>query len=365
MRRGTVLVHHSPLTSHPDGEPRLGSTVARVHRKRRPSLLDSRRWLRSGAVVLAAAALAVTACNGPSSTPSVSLPSATIPEATPSSTANASLPSATQGAGPSSTANASLPTPTAPEAATPSCTTARLQISVVHTAVAAGTVGGYLSFVNMSKEPCHLQGWPTIIGETAGTTTVSRQVRSVLTFPDVTGVPTVTLDPGAAAVAAFAGGDNPAGSASSCPPPYRSIQVTPPGNTQPVSLSAWIPYDNAYLPSCAGIDVTMVVPEADLPFLEPTASYDVDNNYPLAASVYEKASSSTPHLVGHPTNIVIEHWVAVSGYRSSGSQTYYADSVHGTTFWTWSGKVPAFGTIASGQTGISYMMDTIPYGYIG
>jgi Protein of unknown function (DUF4232) len=252
MRRGTVLAHHSPLTSHPDG-----ITVARVHRKRRPSLLsllDSRRWLRSGAVVLAAAALAVTACNAPSSTPSVSLPSAT------------------QGAGPSSTPSVSLPTPTAPEAATPSCTTARLQISVVHTAVAAGTVGGYLSFVNMSKEPCHLQGWPTIIGETAGTTTVSRQVRSVLTFPDVTGVPTVTLDPGAAAVAAFAGGDNPAGSASSCPPPYRSIQVTPPGNTQPVSLSAWIPYDNAYLPSCAGIDVTMVVPEADLPFLEPTAS---------------------------------------------------------------------------------------------
>jgi hypothetical protein len=93
--------------------------------------------------------------------------------------------------------------------------------------------------------------------------------------------------------------------------------------------------------------------------------YDIDYSHPVAANVYEKASSATPHLVGHPTNQVIKHWVAVRGYASSGAQSNYADSVHGTTFWTWSKNVQAYSTIASGQTGMSYMMDTIPYGYVG
>ncbi|MGH2511293.1 MAG: C39 family peptidase [Candidatus Limnocylindrales bacterium] len=93
--------------------------------------------------------------------------------------------------------------------------------------------------------------------------------------------------------------------------------------------------------------------------------YDIDYSHPVAANVYEKASSATPHLVGHPTNQVIEHWVAVRGYASSGAQSNYADSVHGTTFWSWSKNVPPYSTIASGQTGMSYMMDTIPYGYVG
>lgn len=100
--------------------------------------------------------------------------------------------------------------------------------------------------------------------------TTSRQTNSLLTFPDITIAPTVTLDPRAVAYAAFAGGDNPGLPTSTCPPPFRSLQVTPPGNTEPVSLSAWNPGDNQYLPNCAGIEVTMVVPASDLPYLEPS-----------------------------------------------------------------------------------------------
>ena len=93
-------------------------------------------------------------------------------------------------------------------------------------------------------------------------------------------------------------------------------------------------------------------------------TYDIDNGFPLVAGIYERASSSTPHLVGHPTNIVISHWIAMNGYSSSGAQTYYADTVHGTSFWSWSPNVPAFSWIASGSTGISYMISD-PNGYYG
>jgi hypothetical protein len=93
--------------------------------------------------------------------------------------------------------------------------------------------------------------------------------------------------------------------------------------------------------------------------------YDIDNYHPLAVAVRELANGSTPHLVGHPMNIQIDHWIAASGYQSAGASTYYADSVHGTTFWSWGANVPAFSWISSGSSGLSYMMNTVPYGYIG
>lgn len=92
-------------------------------------------------------------------------------------------------------------------------------------------------------------------------------------------------------------------------------------------------------------------------------TYDVDYHYPLVVGIDEAANASTPHLVGHPTNIVISHWISASGYRNSGSDTYYADSVHGTSFWSWSKNVPAFSWLPSGNTGMSYLMRLS--GYIG
>jgi hypothetical protein len=77
------------------------------------------------------------------------------------------------------------------------------------------------------------------------------------------------LDPDTAAYAAFAGSDTP-GATGKCPQSYRSILITPPGNTDPVSLSAWNPYFNHDLPACAGIEVTMVVPASDVPYLIPS-----------------------------------------------------------------------------------------------
>jgi hypothetical protein len=80
------------------------------------------------------------------------------------------------------------------------------------------------------------------------------------------------LGPGAVAYAAFAGGDNPGLATSTCPPSFLSLRVTPPENSEAIVLSAWNPGFNGFLPDCAGIEVTSVVPAAALPFLEPSTT---------------------------------------------------------------------------------------------
>ncbi|MGO9178511.1 MAG: DUF4232 domain-containing protein [Candidatus Limnocylindrales bacterium] len=153
--------------------------------------------------------------------------------------------------------------------ATP-CTSSQLQTSVVDTGGGLGTVESWLRFVNTSAFACRLSGWPTLVGVTAsGGTTVARRSNVLLGLSPEAGVPSVLLAPGDAAVAAFAGSDNPLGNAASCPPSYRTLHVTPPGTTQTLSLSAWNYWLGADLPACAGIEVTMVVPASTEPDLSP------------------------------------------------------------------------------------------------
>lgn len=161
------------------------------------------------------------------------------------------------------------PSATASQVEATTCDASQLQISMVASSAGLGSEGGYLSFVNIGATRCQLRGWPTVVGRTgAGTTTVARQVRSgLLSLPGVAELPIVTLDPGTAAIAAFAGSDIPGPGSRSCPPPppYSTLDVTPPGGAASTSISAWIPYAGAFLPSCEGIEVTPVVPAAELP----------------------------------------------------------------------------------------------------
>src|SRR6185437_1116612 len=55
------------------------------------------------------------------------------------------------------------------------------------------------------------------------------------------------------------------------------------------------------------------------------------------------------HLNGHPGNLQIFHWFEIRGYYGSGGTTLYEDSVHGATSISWSGSVPAYSNLPSGQ----------------
>ncbi len=151
----------------------------------------------------------------------------------------------------------------------PPCTAAQLATSVVDTGGAAGTLEGWLRFVNTSAVPCRLSGWPTLVGVTAsGATTLAHHTDELLGQPPDAVLPPVVLTPGEAAVAAFAGMDIPVGggTAATCPPPYHTLRVTPPGTAMSVTLPA---FDGTELPACAGIEVSSVVAAAAEPELLP------------------------------------------------------------------------------------------------
>jgi Protein of unknown function (DUF4232) len=154
----------------------------------------------------------------------------------------------------------------------PRCGTAHLHIRVTRTGAAAGTVGGYLAFTNRLRSMCTLRGWPTLTALRPGASSTAVHVHSTMfgpyvggTGPFVRGVPSVRLRHGHTAVAAFTAGDNGLGPTGACPPPYRQLRVTPPGNTTSVLVPAWIAYDDHDLPSCTRIEVSMVVPASDMP----------------------------------------------------------------------------------------------------
>lgn len=79
---------------------------------------------------------------------------------------------------------------------------------------------------------------------------------------------------------------------------------------------------------------------------ESNLQQDINQGWALAGNTVENANSS-PHLPGHPSNLTIYHWIAVYGYSNFGATTYYADSISGTNFWSWSPNVARYNSFAS------------------
>ena len=137
------------------------------------------------------------------------------------------------------------------------CVTSELKISLTATGALAGQAGGYLKFTNDSGTPCRMSGWPVVTGLTAaGQATRLRRMQSSMfgawhyTAPP----PVVTLRPGNSAYAIVAADDKPAGGNSHCPTPYMRLQVSPPGDSENVTISAWLPGAVSYLPACTSAD---------------------------------------------------------------------------------------------------------------
>lgn len=153
------------------------------------------------------------------------------------------------------------------EGAVRTCTTSQLKIGLVGSFAGLGESGGYIGFTNRASTRCRLTGWPTLVVLTrAGASTATQHVRSTQFGPNplMKGVPVVTLRHGERAEAVFVAGDNPGPGKTTCPPSYRYLRVTPPGNSHSVLLSAWLPYLDGYLPACTRVWVSMVVPRSDL-----------------------------------------------------------------------------------------------------
>jgi hypothetical protein len=164
------------------------------------------------------------------------------------------------------TSPGSTPAPkSAPAAQYSACRTSQLRITLTSSGAATAIVGGYIGFKNLASAPCQLDGYPTLVGVTAaGDTVTATQLLTSMFGPNLPDPPQVTLGPGALAEAVFTGNEV-AGSCASGPlPTFQTLRVTPPGNTQSATISAWLPAVGTYLPDCGEITVSPVVPSADL-----------------------------------------------------------------------------------------------------
>jgi hypothetical protein len=149
------------------------------------------------------------------------------------------------------------------------CRRAQLSIRMVRSGAGLGTASGVIAFTNTSSATCQLRGWPTLLSITAAHR-VSRAkavAGSEVVGSAITGTPTVSIRPGRAAYAIFLGADGPATfvepdgkqRTTPCRSPFHILKITPPGDYQSVSVSAWIPYLGKYLPACGTIIVSPVM----------------------------------------------------------------------------------------------------------
>jgi uncharacterized protein DUF4232 len=144
------------------------------------------------------------------------------------------------------------------------CQTRQLHVWLDRTGAALGTVGGYVAFTNRGPT-CTLRGWPSLTALSPVAAATAVHTRTTMLGPyEVRGTPLVTLRRGQTAVAGFATTDIPP-NGYRCPPSFRQLRITPPGNTESVLVRAWIVGLGRELPNCGQIEVTMVVPARDLP----------------------------------------------------------------------------------------------------
>jgi hypothetical protein len=70
---------------------------------------------------------------------------------------------------------------------------------------------------------------------------------------------------------------------------------------------------------------------------------------PIAGNLVEYSGGI--HLVGHPQNQTIGHWIAIYGYNLNGQNTLYGDSVSGDSWiWSWAANVPPYSSFSSSWT---------------
>jgi hypothetical protein len=144
------------------------------------------------------------------------------------------------------------------------CHTSLLRIRTFRSFAGLNHSGAYIAFTNRGRTACELKGWPKLVAITA-----AGRASKAVDYPaysfEVTrtgiGIPVVKLSPGMRADAEFKAVD---GAAKKCPPSYRWLRITPPGNTKSVVRSAWVRYLDAYLPACHGVALSRVLPASDL-----------------------------------------------------------------------------------------------------
>lgn len=128
----------------------------------------------------------------------------------------------------------------------------QLDMSIGQEGAGLGHIGEPVLFRNAGSSTCTMFGYPSITMFTHGNPSgVDYTPNGYLGGVSGSGPSMVTLAPGASASALVEGTDNPIGNATSCSR-FDSMQITPPGESQKVTLET-------QLPGCSTIEVHPVV----------------------------------------------------------------------------------------------------------
>lgn len=158
-----------------------------------------------------------------------------------------------------------MSTPVARVARQPTCSLAQLRIAVGHSFAADTVAGANIRFTNRSRRACWLHGWPRLVFATARHGRVVRAIDAPdWQFADVQhiGDPVVLLQPAQRADAIFEGADGPLSGVGTCGPGFRTIRVTPPGDSRHSTVSAWIAWLGDFMPPCSQIRVSPILPSS-------------------------------------------------------------------------------------------------------
>jgi Protein of unknown function (DUF4232) len=151
------------------------------------------------------------------------------------------------------------------------CSTRQLRVHYDYAFELMAQVTVALAYTNNSTHRCTLSGWPRVkaISDArpaaasirTGAMWFQPQLRNQSRAP---GVPIVTLEPGQSGYSFLAAAGIYPESSRPCPR-YTRLFVTPPGNTQRVTLSGWIAsHLNRYIPACARPYVSQVLSRSDV-----------------------------------------------------------------------------------------------------
>jgi hypothetical protein len=136
----------------------------------------------------------------------------------------------------------------------PACTGAELAVTTGPQVAGLSHWGVPIEFANRGAAPCHVQGYPRVVGVNASGKVVLRARQTPSGYlgglEETSAPPLVTLRPGQRASALMEGVAGP----ESCPT-YRALLVTPPGGTRARPVRVPLGF-----PGCPGLQVHPVVP---------------------------------------------------------------------------------------------------------
>jgi hypothetical protein len=127
------------------------------------------------------------------------------------------------------------------------CTAKQLRTAAGGSDAGAGHVYLAVKFTNISATACTLSGYPGVAGLDAAGHQIVQATRDTTSK-----VVSVSLKPGKSATATIRAANVPSGNATSCPPSYVAVVVTPPNTKVSTKLT------NSILPSCGGLQVNAV-----------------------------------------------------------------------------------------------------------